>query len=498
VNIDTRYLPVNGSFDRATAARRDRRPVTGPVLASALAAGGGKTVVINRVDQLRDRMMPVLTSAVDPLEIAASLEADGLGDQAARTGFGFPDVFALAEHLYRTVPRDPAEPPVAPEPWSARPAEHVLHGLLYAVPAVCFPAVSPRLADPGTLLGFAAIVMVSWALGQALACLGHARTGQLDPHGARWLLLLGSIAGVLLLWAGAGIASALAPVRAPGLLFAAGQGTYVLAATVLLVLGRHRMLACCLAPAVMVSVEFLVLGRPAGLVYLVWCALAVSVLATMACAARCTVGTDRTGRRTPVPHELRGAVRHGLFGLAAAGLLMYPIVATQLIRGLPHLETLLAMPLSLSMGAAEWNLYWYRRRTSRLLRGIRNLREFSVAAGRLLAVAVLRYVLVAAVLIAVTATVVAAVDTVTPQWITIEASAFLLLGVALFVALLTQAFGGGLLPPLACLAALGAEVVLAMVTTVNPVVIQLAVCWVLMVALVGHAAITLGNAIRHG
>ena len=29
---------------------------------------------------------------------------------------------------------------------------------------------------------------------------------------------------------------------------------------------------------------------------------------------------------------------------------------------------LAALPLSLSMGAAEWSLLWYRRRTQRLLR----------------------------------------------------------------------------------------------------------------------------------
>ena len=43
---------------------------------------------------------PVCGAAVDPLEIAAALEAAGVSNQVARTTFGQPDLFTLAEELY--------------------------------------------------------------------------------------------------------------------------------------------------------------------------------------------------------------------------------------------------------------------------------------------------------------------------------------------------------------------------------------------------------------
>lgn len=46
--------------------------------------------------------------AVDPLEIAAGLEAHGITDRVAAARFRHHDVFALAEELYARVPRDPA------------------------------------------------------------------------------------------------------------------------------------------------------------------------------------------------------------------------------------------------------------------------------------------------------------------------------------------------------------------------------------------------------
>ena len=40
---------------------------------------------------------------MDPLEISSALEFEGISDQAARQRYGAPNVFALAEELYRRV-----------------------------------------------------------------------------------------------------------------------------------------------------------------------------------------------------------------------------------------------------------------------------------------------------------------------------------------------------------------------------------------------------------
>ncbi|NEC37926.1 hypothetical protein G3I66_32825, partial [Streptomyces rubrogriseus] len=56
--------------------------------------------------------------AVDPLEIAAGLEAHGVTDRTAAR-FRHRDVFSLAEEMYARVPRDgdtPARPEEGPAP----------------------------------------------------------------------------------------------------------------------------------------------------------------------------------------------------------------------------------------------------------------------------------------------------------------------------------------------------------------------------------------------
>lgn len=497
MSANTMYSPVTGEpFTQGHTTRPAAEPSVSAAHSGELHGDG---CAFCGLAELRRRMRALCESAVDALEIAAALEFDGLNDQAVRTRYGFTDVFALAEHLYWQVPRRPAEPPAPAEPWQANPAEHILHGLLYAVPAMCFPAAAPLLTGTATLAGLVVSILVSWALSQGLAYLGYARAGRLDPGGSLWILRGGTAVGLLVLWGALGVTALLVPARIAGLVFAGGQGTYLLAATVLLVCGKHRWLLVCLAPGVLASTGFLVLGRPGPLEYPVWWALGASVLVTVVCAAVCTARPGPAGGRWPTAHELYGAVPHALFGLVAAGLLAYPVVASQLTGKLPHLATMLATPLSLSMGVAEWNLYWYRRRTYRLLRATRDPREFASGARRVLVAVTIRYLATAALLIAATAGVVAYADRLPPQWtLLLECAAFLALGGSLFVALLLQAFGGDLVTPLACAAALGIEVALAAGAHVNPVPAQLVACAALTAVLLWRAGIVLSRAVRHG
>lgn len=450
------------------------------------------------VDELCRRMGAVCESAVDPLEIAATLEADGLSDQTARTRYGFPDVFSLAEQMYSRVSRRPAEPPATPEPWRVKPAEHVLRGVLYALPAVCFPAVAPLLTTTATRIGFIVATLVSWALSQGLAYLGHARASRLDPGGSLRVLRGGTVIGLLVLWGALGVTALLVHARIAGLVFAGGQGTYLLAATVLLVCGAQRWLLACLAPGVLTSVGFLILGRPVWLEQPVWWALGASVLVTVAFAVVRTARPAPAHGALPLVHELRAALPHALFGCLVAGLLAFPVVASHVTPGPVPLGTLLPVSLSLSMGAAEWSLYHYRRRTHRLLRATSDPREFASGVRRVLLDVTIRYVVATALLIAATAGATAVIGTVRPQWtVGLECASFLALGSALFVALLLQALGGDLVSPLACAAALAAETVPVLASHVDPVSAQLVVCTALAGVLLGYAAVSLGRAVRH-
>ncbi|WP_405723601.1 hypothetical protein OG607_15435 [Streptomyces sp. NBC_01537] len=116
------------------------------------------------VRELMHRHAALCANAVDPLEIAAGLEAQGLTDRVAGR-FRHRDVFGLAEELYARVPgppvRTPAPAPVPAPAQAPRIALHLLPGGICAIaallarvwgPAVCVVAVPLTLAALLTIL----------------------------------------------------------------------------------------------------------------------------------------------------------------------------------------------------------------------------------------------------------------------------------------------------------------------------------------------------------
>lgn len=85
------------------------------------AVGGGRRGAVDPVRALMHRHRELCERAVDPLEIAAGLEAHGVTDRTAAR-FRHRDVFSLAEEMYARVARDadPAPRPAAPEHPGAR------------------------------------------------------------------------------------------------------------------------------------------------------------------------------------------------------------------------------------------------------------------------------------------------------------------------------------------------------------------------------------------
>ncbi|WP_371645162.1 hypothetical protein [Streptomyces mirabilis] len=83
--------------------------------------GGGRRGAVDPVKALMHRHRELCERAVDPLEIAAGLEAHGVTDRTAAR-FRHRDVFSLAEEMYARVARDsdPAPRPAAPEHPGAR------------------------------------------------------------------------------------------------------------------------------------------------------------------------------------------------------------------------------------------------------------------------------------------------------------------------------------------------------------------------------------------
>ena len=475
-------------------------PVPGDPWKHAKGAGdGGPTTMAGPLDldELCERFSSVCESAVDALEISSALEFDGLTDQAARRLYGLPHVFALAREMYLRVPRRPAEPAAQPDPWRSDALRPALHGLLYGLPAVCYPAAAGLLAGPHVVRTLIVALLASWSLSQALAYLGYRRLGQAGPGQSAMLMQAGMAAGL------AGVAVALAIGRLfmhanpSASVFGLGLGAYMLGATVLLVLGADQLLLIGLAPGVLGAATFLILGRPASLTHAAWAAMAVTPLLVAGLAtrrARREVRLGGTGRLI-VASELWGMLPSAGFGLVAAGLLAFPAAA-----GLPghHAANtgavLASLPLALSMGAAEWLLVWFRRRTQRLLRQTRSVTAFAVQARLALLAALAQYLLVSAALIAIAVTVAGAARLVQPLWEVLPASgAYLALGGAMFLALLLQAFGSRVLPLAACAAALAFEVLWRGLGVPG----QVASSAALLGVLAGYSVLQMGSAVRH-
>jgi hypothetical protein len=206
-------------------------------------------------------------------------------------------------------------------------------------------------------------------------------------------------------------------------------------------------------------------------------------------------GTPRTGW-LPVPAELRAAVPAIAFGAVAAGLLAFPVVNGPHGHGGVNVGALVAsVPLSLSMGAAEWSLIWYRRRTRRMLRTITDVGVFRRRARAALLLAWLQYVSGAIALVAVGADVAVGSGLVHRQQIIVpEAAGYLMLGSAMFLALLLQTMRVWALPLAAAVTALAVELIFRQ----YGVAIQVAVPAALLIVLGCYSVALLGGAVRHG
>jgi hypothetical protein len=457
---------------------------------------GSQTTPPLTVAALCEDFAPVCESAVDPLEIASALEFDGMSDQIVRDRYGYPDVFELAAEMYIQVPRQPAEPPPPADPWQVSRLQPLLHGLLYGLPAVCFPAAAVLLAGPGMHIVLITALLAAWATSQGLASLGYLRLGRTtDRRQAKRLLRAGLLAGLLLLTLIMGGTALLVHARLPVVLFGAAEGAYMLGACVLLVLGAEKWLLAVLAPGVLGSAAFLALGRPPGLQHASWVALAITPVLAVVAALVCTRGSRSAAGRVVVLAELRAAAPAAVFGLLAAGLLAFPVIAGANGHGGVNIGALLAtLPLSLSMGAAEWSLLAYRRRTRELLRSTHDLAAFGRGARLVLLRALSQYLLAAVVLTAIATWIAIAVGLVQPaQLLLPELAVYLALGCAMFLALALQALGVRAVALIACGGALAFEIAWRELGVIS----QLAACIGLLVVLGGYATRVLSMAVRH-
>lgn len=378
------------------------------------------------IDELAERLVEQVATAVHPYEVAALLESDGLtGDQISER-YGRPDLFTLAGDLYARVPRHYPEPPPAPDPWRPDHLRCALRGLVFALPGLAYVLGAGLWHGRADLSGLIASALAAWAWNQGLSHRAYLRLAAEGRAAAGRTLRIGAPAGAL------GAAATGLAVSGPGTsaAFAAGQSCYLAAASVLLVFGRERALLLTLVPVAAGAGAVQVWQLPTALVLGLLLATVLLAVLAAAHAIRAAVGSEPTAAGTTPP--LLRSLPYGLFGLAAGVLAA--------LAGAEDPRSVVV--LTLSMGFAEWLLYRYRSLALTALRESTTGRGFVLRSGRALAYCLGAYltVLGAGALLAGT-----------------SPAALLALGALLWTALLLQAFSLAWVPAALTLAAAVAE-----------------------------------------
>jgi hypothetical protein len=406
---------------------------------TALAVLEGDRRSHDPLDRLSRRLDAVCTSAVDALEIAAALEADGLTDALAYERYGLPDVFAVAEELHARVPLRSRAPAAARADAVSR--RCIARGVLFALPGVYFigfeGSISSRLAT-FVLIG---VTVAGWSLSQAISILAYGVLGRRGRAAALGLLrwtLAGSLA------AGAAVAAVgRAELGWPlGLtLVATGLAIYVVAATALVFVEADLWLGAMMAPgAAAVAVNRL--EHPA---WLPWHTVVGVMTAGVALVVIAAFWKTRGGVRAgaaPTGREARRAVPYVVYGALAGSLVAAPLVGSLLASaGASTLFAAGMVPLTLSMGFAEFELRRHEARTRRALARELDLGAFGWVTARSLGAAWLRYLTATTLLglLTLVALTLSGHSVADPLMLM---AGYTFLGCALFLGLVTSAAGG--------------------------------------------------------
>jgi hypothetical protein len=353
------------------------------------------------LDELVERVRPVVTEAIDALQVAASLEADGLTDRAAQVEYGYPDVFNLAEEVYRRSGAGRSGgPPIPRITRSLRSGLHdIAHGLLYLLPAAVFPALLAAVGPRSLVLGLVLAGGLGWVWAGCASWLGYRLLGRGHPAAAGRMLRWWSLAG---LPAAAAVGFAVTELTGAGrglVVLAVGQMAYQMAANTLMFYHREYRLLAVMGPAVAVGVAYLYFG--AALQDAAVVVSAASVLVAYALAMRQTV-RPRGEREVGVVSGLRGE-----WWQFPSVLLYTALTAAFLLHAqAPYMSGRLdivvaALPLVVGMGVVEWRARRFGEQARALLGRVRRPGRFVVRVWLLLAGSLAACLLTIAVVAAV-------------------------------------------------------------------------------------------------
>ena len=329
------------------------------------------------IDRLSRRLNRVCSTAVDPYQIAAMLESDGLNDRIALEEYGFKDVFELANALYKRVPGRPlsALDTIKRSP-ASRAWLEVSKGLLFGLPGLMYPAVYALFGIWSTTLGLTFAAIAGWGWSQLMAHLAHRLLNRGNSGGAARLLfglaglgVLGTVGAMLVtsqFIAGGDFASAIK--------IAAVQMAYQTAASIVFIFERELWLFAAVLPGILVNVCFLVLGAETISPVVALIAGCGSVLLALTAAYLCAIkaGMWRSKPKKGMSMRLTDlveAVPFVLYGAGCAAFIAFDTLQFWIVRPdfAPPALGFVIVPVVLSMGVLEWQLRRFRERGVELL-----------------------------------------------------------------------------------------------------------------------------------
>ncbi len=346
-----------------------------PDLAGVIQAFGANRRSRSALAKLSRQFDEACTTAVDSLQIAAALESGGITDQIARSEYGLPDVFAVAEELFLRVPRrikSQAKGQSFTKRWQN--LRELSHGLLYALTGLAYPAMVGTLGDTALFIALVMGTAVSWSWSMGVSWLAYRLIGRGAKQEAARVLLRGSLIGILGVQLIALLVAKMLGLGPAVMVFAMAQMAYQMAASVLIIYGLEGWLFFALLPSLVVNGWYLLTTSP-NLQTAAISATLTSITLALNLAFLALWNTPKTKIfwATLSLREIREVLPIFAYGALSAALVLLGNAHNMFAS--PDLS-LSIVPLVLSMGILEWQARRFNERSRGLLHDSHRVSEF--------------------------------------------------------------------------------------------------------------------------